>query len=144
MGIQIIITTKGAVRIAEIAARFTLDSISVKMMAIEAEYNSGAITEDEAAARKNDIQREVDFFGSMDGATKFIFGNDKVRLIIIGISIIGGILIGVIDRGETTGDAIRTYIPLSIANGFFTTVQALILALAVSIGITREALGRHG
>jgi flagellar biosynthesis protein FlhA len=75
-------------------------------MAIEAENNSGVISGDEVAARKNNIQREIEFFGSMDGATKFIIGNEKVSLIIIGISIIGGILIGTLLRGETISDAI--------------------------------------
>jgi flagellar biosynthesis protein FlhA len=136
LGIQMIITAKGAARVAEVAARFALDSGPAKMTTIEAEYNSGAITEDEAAARKNAVQRESDFLCSMDGAAKFITGNDKVKLIVIGVSIIGGILIGTLLRAETISDALRTYVSLSIANGFFFMVHGFLLSFAMHHAIS--------
>ena len=102
IAVQFIVITKGSTRVAEVAARFTLDALPGKQMAIEAEYNSGAITEEEAAKRKNELEREVDFYGAMDGASKFVQGNVKVGILITVINIIGGIIVGVTLHGETS------------------------------------------
>ena len=105
IAVQFIVITKGATRVAEVAARFTLDALPGKQMAIEAEYNSGLITEEEATKKKNDLQREADFYGSMDGASKFISGNVKVGILITVVNIIGGLIVGMtlhggaVDRG---------------------------------------------
>ncbi len=98
---QFIVITKGATRVAEVAARFTLDALPGKQMAIEAEYNSGLITEEEATRRKNDLQREADFYGAMDGASKFISGNVKVGILITVVNIIGGMIVGMTIHGES-------------------------------------------
>ena len=127
--IQMTVVVKGSTRIAEIAARFTLDALPAKQMTIEAEYNSGAITEEEAVARKNELQKEVDFYGTMDGSSKFISGNEKVRILIIAVSIIGGILIGVLYKDESIIAAIRIYIPLIISNGILCLIPSFLLSL---------------
>ncbi len=101
IAVQFIVITKGATRVAEVAARFTLDALPGKQMAIEAEYNSGLITEEEATRKKNDLQREADFYGSMDGASKFISGNVKVGILITVIQIVGGLIVGMTLHGET-------------------------------------------
>ncbi|MDA8427423.1 MAG: FHIPEP family type III secretion protein, partial [Treponema sp.] len=96
IAVQAIVITKGATRIAEVAARFTLDGLPGKQMSIDAEYNSGSISEDEALRRKSEVQREVDFYGQMDGATKFISGNVKVGIFISVINLVGGFIIGMV------------------------------------------------
>lgn len=92
IAVQFIVITKGATRVAEVAARFTLDALPGKQMAIEAAYNSGALTEEESSKRKNDLQKEVDFYGAMDGASKFVSGNVKVGILITAINVIGELL----------------------------------------------------
>jgi len=109
---------KGAARVAEVAARFTLDALPFKQTGIDEEHNSGTITEREAVAKKDALQRESDFYGALDGASKFISGNFKFSLFITAISIIGGIFIGTSLNGETIYGAMMTYVPLSLANGF--------------------------
>ncbi|HOX18232.1 MAG TPA: FHIPEP family type III secretion protein, partial [Spirochaetales bacterium] len=101
IAVQAIVITKGATRISEVAARFTLDGLPGKQMAIEAEYNSGAITEEEARRRKEEVQREVDFYGQMDGASKFVSGNVKVGIFISVIDLVGGFVIGMVLHGES-------------------------------------------
>ena len=107
IAVQFIVITKGATRVAEVAARFTLDALPGKQMAIEAEYNSGLITEEEATRRKNDLQREADFYGAMDGASKFISGNVKVGILITVVNIIGGMVVGMTIHGESWQTAAR-------------------------------------
>jgi flagellar biosynthesis protein FlhA len=114
--LTIIFVTKLRTRISEVAARWTLDSCACKHMAIDTEYVSGAITEGEAIARRNDLQRESDFFGAMDGAGKFISGYLKVCPFITALSIIGGIVIGTLLKGETIFKAMMTYVPLFLCN----------------------------
>jgi flagellar biosynthesis protein FlhA len=137
IAVQFIVITKGATRVAEVAARFTLDALPGKQMAIEAEYNSGAITEEEAARRKNDLEREVDFYGAMDGATKFVSGNVKVGILITFINIAGGIIVGVTIHGEPLAAAAATYIRFAVGDGLVTQFPALLIATATGIIVTR-------
>ncbi len=137
IAVQFIVITKGSTRVAEVAARFTLDSLPGKQMAIEAAYNSGAITEEEAAEQKNDLQREVDFYGAMDGASKFVSGNVKVGILITAINIVGGIIVGMTLHGETIDVALYTYISLSIGDGLVTQLPALLISTATGLIVTR-------
>jgi flagellar biosynthesis protein FlhA len=137
IAVQFIVITKGATRVAEVAARFTLDALPGKQMAIEAEYNSGLITEEEATRKKNDLQREADFYGSMDGASKFISGNVKVGILITVVQIIGGLIVGMTLHGEDLKTALDTYISLSIGDGLVTQLPALLISTATGIIVTR-------
>ncbi|MBN1524470.1 MAG: flagellar biosynthesis protein FlhA [Spirochaetales bacterium] len=138
IAVQFVVITKGATRVAEVAARFTLDALPGKQMAIEAEYNSGLITEEEATRRKNDLQREVDFYGAMDGASKFVSGNVKVGIFITLINMIGGFIVGMSIHGESFNNAIHTYIGLTIGDGLVTQLPALLISTATGIIVTRS------
>ena len=138
IAVQAVVITKGATRIAEVAARFTLDALPGKQMAIEAEYNSGAISEEESIKRKNDLQREVDFYGAMDGSSKFISGNVKVGILITVVNIIGGIIIGTVIHSETINAALGTYISFSIGDGLLSQLPALLVSTATGIIVTRS------
>jgi flagellar biosynthesis protein FlhA len=140
--VQFIVITKGSTRVAEVAARFTLDALPGKQMAIEGEYNSGLITEEEARRRKTEVQREVDFYGAMDGASKFISGNVKVGLLITVINIVGGFLVGMLIHGEGIDVALDTYIPLTIGDGLVTQLPSLLVSTATGIIVTRAASDR--
>lgn len=137
ISVQFIVITKGATRVAEVAARFTLDSLPGKQMAIEAQYNSGAITEEESQERKNELQREVDFYGAMDGASKFVSGNVKVGILISSINIVGGIIVGMTLRHDTFSNAINTYTRLTIGDGLVTQFPALLISTATGLIVTR-------
>jgi flagellar biosynthesis protein FlhA len=137
IAVQFIVITKGATRVAEVAARFTLDALPGKQMAIEAEYNSGLITEEEATRKKNDLQREADFYGSMDGASKFISGNVKVSILITLVQIVGGLIVGMTLHGEDFNLALQTYVSLSIGDGLVTQLPALLISTATGIIVTR-------
>ncbi|MBN1687234.1 MAG: flagellar biosynthesis protein FlhA [Spirochaetales bacterium] len=137
IAVQFIVITKGSTRVAEVAARFTLDALPGKQMAIEAEYNSGAITEEESTRRKNDLQRQVDFYGAMDGASKFVSGNVKVGILITLINIIGGIVVGMTIHGETLDVALNSYISLAIGDGLVTQFPTLLISTATGIIVTR-------
>ena len=137
IAVQFIVITKGATRVAEVAARFTLDALPGKQMAIEAEYNSGLLTEEEATKKKNDLQREADFYGSMDGASKFISGNVRVGILITVVQIVGGLIVGMTIHGEPWPVAIDTYISLSIGDGLVTQLPALLISTATGIIVTR-------
>ena len=139
IAVQAVVITKGATRVSEVAARFTLDSMQVKMMAIETEYSSGAITEEESQKRKAQIQRESDFYGSMDGASKFISGNVKVGIFITVVNVLGGIIIGVALHGEPIGNAVSNYISFSIGDGLLSQFPALLVSTAMGIVVTRAA-----
>jgi flagellar biosynthesis protein FlhA len=139
IAVQAIVITKGATRISEVAARFTLDSMPVKMMAIDTEYSSGSITEEEAQKRKAQVQRESDFYGSMDGASKFISGNVKIGIFVTVIDVIGGIIIGAAIHGESMELAFNNYISLSIGDGLLTQFPALLISTAMGIVVTRAA-----
>lgn len=137
IAVQAIVITKGATRIAEVAARFTLDGLPGKQMSIDAEYNSGAIAEDEALRRKGEVQREVDFYGQMDGATKFISGNVKVGIFISIINLVGGFIIGMVLHKESFTVAISTYTTLTIGEGLLSQLPALLVSTATGIIVTR-------
>ncbi|TVR03410.1 MAG: flagellar biosynthesis protein FlhA [Spirochaetaceae bacterium] len=138
IAVQFIVITKGATRVAEVAARFTLDSLPAKQMAIEAEYNSGALTEEQASKKKSDLEREADFYGAMDGASKFVSGNVKVGLLITVINIVGGIIVGMTIHNESFGMALNTYISLAIGDGLVTQFPALIISTATGVIVTRS------
>ncbi len=137
IAVQAIVITKGATRIAEVAARFTLDGMPVKQMAIEAEYNSGAISEEEARKRKDDVQREVDFYGQMDGASKFVSGNVTVGIFISVINLIGGFIVGMVLHGEPFSSALNTYTSLTIGDGLVSQLPALLISVSTGIIVTR-------
>ncbi len=137
VAVQFIVITKGATRVAEVAARFTLDALPGKQMAIEAEYNSGAITEEEAQKRKNDMQREVDFYGAMDGASKFVQGNVIVGILITAVNLVGGLIVGMTFHGEPLQMALDTYTSLTIGDGLVTQFPALMVSTATGLIVTR-------
>ena len=139
MIVQFIVITRGASRVAEVSARFTLDSMPGKQMAIEAEFNSGAISEEELIQKRKDIQRESDFYGSMDGASKFISGNIIAGFIITFINIAGGLIIGVLVRGENIGMAAVNYIQLTIGDGLVSQLPALLISTASGVIVTKVA-----
>ena len=136
--IQFVVITNGAGRVAEIAARFTLDAMPGKQMSIDAEFNSGLINESEARARRKRLQREADFFGAMDGASKFVRGDAIAGIIIIIINILGGFVIGVTQKGMQLLEAVQTYTLLTIGDGLVTQIPALVIATATGILVTRS------
>ena len=137
--IQLIVITKGAERVAEVAARFTLDAMPGKQMAIDADLNAGLIEEDEAKERRKDIQREADFYGAMDGASKFVKGDAIAQLLITIINIVGGLSIGVFQRGMSIGDAARLYTLLTIGDGLVSQIPALLFSTATGVIVSRAA-----
>ncbi|MBO8137497.1 MAG: flagellar biosynthesis protein FlhA [Desulfotomaculum sp.] len=137
--IQFVVITNGAGRVAEVTARFTLDAMPGKQMSIDADLNSGLITEDEARYRRERLQREADFFGAMDGASKFVKGDAIAGLVIICINIIGGLVIGMAQHGMPLSEALVTYTTLTIGDGLVSQVPALLISTASGILITRAA-----
>jgi len=137
--IQFIVITKGAERVAEVAARFTLDAMPGKQMAIDADLNAGLIEEGEARQRRSDIQREADFYGAMDGASKFVKGDAIAGLIITVINILGGLAIGTFQRGMDVGQALGTYSLLTIGDGLVAQIPSLLFSTATGIIVTRAA-----
>ncbi len=136
--INFLVITKGATRIAEVTARFTLDAMPGKQMAIDADLNSGLVDEDEARQRRRDISREADFYGAMDGASKFVRGDAIAGLMITGINIIGGLVIGTLQLGMTLGDAARKYTLLTVGDGLVAQIPALIVSTAAGLIVTRS------
>ncbi|MDR2483850.1 MAG: flagellar biosynthesis protein FlhA [Treponema sp.] len=139
IAVQVVVITKGASRVSEVAARFTLDALPGKQMAIEAELNSQAITEEEARLRKQELQQEVDFYGAMDGASKFISGNVKIGIFITVLNALGGIIIGAIFHGEPLSQAVGTYMSFTIGDGLLSQFPALLVSTAMGIVVTRSA-----
>lgn len=139
IAIQYIVITSGAQRVAEVRARFTLDAMPGKQMAIDADLNSGLIDEDEARERREEISLEQDFYGSMDGASKFVKGDAIASVIIILVDIIGGLIIGVVQMGMTLSEALNTYTLLTVGDGLVTVIPALIISTATGIVITRTS-----
>jgi flagellar biosynthesis protein FlhA len=137
--INFIVITRGAQRIAEVAARFTLDAMPGKQMAIDADLNAGLIDENEAKRRREEISKEADFYGAMDGASKFIRGEAIAGLIIVCINIIGGILIGTLQRGLDLATSAKTYTILTIGDGLVSQIPALIVSTSAGILISRAA-----
>ena len=135
--INFVVVTKGSGRISEVSARFTLDAMPGKQMAIDADLNAGLITQDEARTRRLEVRAEADFYGSMDGASKFIRGDAVAGIMILIINILGGLSIGTIGHGMAIGDAGRTYTLLTIGDGLVAQLPALLLSTAVAIIVTR-------
>ncbi|AWB47311.1 flagellar biosynthesis protein FlhA [Gemmobacter aquarius] len=135
--INIVVITKGASRVSEVSARFTLDAMPGKQMAIDADLNAGLLTPDTARARRAEVAAEADFYGSMDGAGKFVKGDAMAGILILAINIIGGILIGTLQHGLTMADASHTYVLLSIGDGLVAQIPALLLSIATAIIVTR-------
>jgi flagellar biosynthesis protein FlhA len=137
--VQYIVVTNGAQRVAEVAARFTLDSLPGKQMSIDADLNMGIIDTDEAKRRRAQLEKESNFYGAMDGASKFVKGDAVAGIIIIIINIIGGLSIGIVQRGMTWSDALHRYTLLTVGDGIVTQIPSLIIAVASGIIITRAA-----
>ena len=140
--IQFIVIVKGSGRISEVAARFTLDAMPGKQMSIDADLNSGLINESEARSRRDDIAREAEFYGAMDGASKFVKGDAIAGILINAINIIGGIVIGMLQRGLTISDALETYTILTIGDGLVTQVPALLIAVSAGMVVTKSNEGK--
>ena len=136
--IQFVVITKGAERVAEVSARFTLDAMPGKQMAIDADLNSGLITEQEARKRRKDVQRYADFYGAMDGATKFVKGDAIAGIIITIINIVAGLIIGVIS-GMPINEAVQKYSLLTVGDGLVSQIPALLISTATGLVVTRAA-----
>lgn len=139
--IQFIVIVKGSGRISEVAARFTLDAMPGKQMAIDADLNTGLVSESEARSRRENISREAEFYGAMDGASKFVKGDAIAGLIINAINIIAGFIIGVGQRGLSVSESIQTYTILTIGDGLVSQIPALLIATAAGLVVTRSAAG---
>jgi flagellar biosynthesis protein FlhA len=135
--INFVVVTKGAGRISEVTARFTLDAMPGKQMAIDADLNAGLVTQDEARTRRYEVRAEADFYGSMDGASKFARGDATAGLMIMVLNLLGGLIIGVTAHDMSLGDAARTYTLLTIGDGLVAQIPALLLSTAVAIIVTR-------
>ncbi|MGM0703535.1 MAG: flagellar biosynthesis protein FlhA [Pseudomonadota bacterium] len=135
--INFMVITKGAGRIAEVGARFMLDAMPGKQMAIDADLNAGLIGEDEARQRRSDVAQEADFYGSMDGASKFVRGDAMAGLVIMVVNIIGGLLIGMLQHDMSFADAGRTYTLLTIGDGLVAQIPALVISTAAGVTVSR-------
>ena len=136
--IQFVVVTKGAERVAEVGARFTLDAMPGKQMAIDADLNAGLITDVQARERRAEVSAEADFYGAMDGASKFVKGDAIAGIIIIIINLVGGIAIGMIQRGLSATEAMTTYSLLTIGDGLVTQIPALLMAVSTGMIVTRS------
>ena len=139
--INFVVITKGAGRIAEVVARFTLDSMPGKQMAIDADLNQGIIDDAQAAKRRLDVQREADFYGAMDGASKFVRGDAIAGFVILLVNIVGGLAIGVGQEGMSFAGALETYATLTVGDGLVTQIPALVISTAAGIVVSRAAAG---
>ncbi|KMK77359.1 flagellar biosynthesis protein FlhA [Alkalihalobacillus pseudalcaliphilus] len=137
--IQFIVITKGAERVSEVGARFTLDAMPGKQMSIDADLNAGLISDHEAKDRRERIEKEADFYGAMDGASKFVKGDAIANIVIVFISMIFGLIIGMMQMGMDLGTAARTYTVLTIGDGLVTQIPALLISTATGIIVTRAA-----
>jgi len=137
MIINLVVITKGAGRVSEVAARFTLDALPGKQMAIDADLNAGLLSADEARARRLEVTTEADFHGSMDGASKFVKGDAVAGVLILAINIIGGLILGTVSHGLGLGEAARVYLLLAIGDGLVAQVPALLLSIAAAMVVTR-------
>mgnify|MGYP001471999735 FL=1 len=135
--INFVVITKGATRIAEVAARFTLDAMPGKQMSIDADLNTGLIPDSDARRRRREIETEANFYGAMDGASKFVRGDAVAGIIIVLVNIIGGLIVGVMQQGMALADAARTYTLLTVGDGLVTQVPALIVSTAAGMLVTR-------
>jgi len=138
--VNFVVITKGSTRIAEVSARFTLDSMPGKQMAIDADLSSGLITEDQAKLRRKELEQESTFFGAMDGASKFVRGDAVAGLIIVFINAIGGMLIGVLQHQMPAGEAASNYVQLTIGDGLVTQVPAIIISIAAGFLVSKAGV----
>ena len=141
--INFIVITKGSGRVAEVAARFTLDAMPGKQMSIDADLNAGLISETDARTRRKEIEKEADFFGAMDGASKFVRGDAVAGIIITVVNIVGGLLIGIFQRNLDLATAAKTYTMLTIGDGLVTQIPALIISTAAGIVVTRNSSSQN-
>src|SRR4051794_8053048 len=137
--VNFVVITNGAGRVAEVAARFTLDAMPGKQMAIDAELNAGAINEETARTRRKAVQQEADFYGAMDGASKFVKGDAIAAIVIMVINIIGGFVIGVLQQKMQFADALGTYTLLTVGEGLVSQIPALLISTATGIIVPRAA-----
>jgi flagellar biosynthesis protein FlhA len=137
--IQFVVITKGSERVAEVAARFTLDAMPGKQMSIDADLNAGIINDNEARTRRREVEREADFYGAMDGASKFVKGDAIANILIIVINLVGGFIIGATQKGFSIQQSIQTYSLLTIGDGLVSLIPALLLSTATGILVTRSA-----
>ncbi|MBB4286961.1 flagellar biosynthesis protein FlhA [Roseospira goensis] len=138
--VNFMVITKGATRIAEVSARFTLDAMPGKQMAIDADLSTGLITEDEARARREEMQREADFFGAMDGASKFVRGDAIAGILITVINIVGGMVIGMVQGGLSFGEAADVYTRLTVGDGLVSQIPALIVSVGAGLMVAKGGL----
>jgi flagellar biosynthesis protein FlhA len=143
MVIQFAVITAGAGRVAEVSARFTLDAMPGKQMAIDADLNAGLITEEMASARREKIAREADFYGAMDGASKFVKGDAIAGIVITIINIIGGLVIGMVQQGMSAGQAAQTFTLLTVGDGLVTQIPSLLISTATGLIVTRARSKKH-
>ena len=137
--IQFVVITNGATRVAEVGARFTLDAMPGKQMAIDADLNAGIITEEDAKRRRQEIAAEADFYGAMDGASKFVKGDAIAAVIITMINLIGGLIVGVVQKGMSVTEAIQTYSLLTVGEGLVSMIPALLVSISSGLIVTRAA-----
>ena len=137
--VQFIVINKGSERVSEVTARFTLDAMAGKQMAIDSDLNTGAITDKEAALRRKKLQQENSFFGSMDGATKYVKGDATAGLIITAINLVGGIIMGMMYRGQSVNEALSTYAILTIGDGLCSQIPSLLISLSTGILVTKAS-----
>ncbi|MEQ1541741.1 MAG: flagellar biosynthesis protein FlhA [Novosphingobium sp.] len=142
MIINMVVVTKGAGRVSEVSARFTLDALPGKQMAIDADLAAGLLTADEAKARRREVATEADFYGSMDGASKFVKGDAIAALLILGVNIIAGFCLGMISHGLSAGDAAQKYVTLAVGDALVAQVPALLLSIAAAVIVTRVSDNR--
>ena len=135
--INLVVITKGAGRVSEVSARFTLDAMPGKQMAIDADLNAGVLTPDEATDRRADVSKEADFYGSMDGASKFVKGDAIAGILILAVNVIGGLIIGIAQHDLNVTQAAEFYILLSIGDGLVAQIPSLLLSIATAIIVTR-------
>lgn len=141
IAVQFVVITKGSSRVAEVAARFALDALPARQMAIDAEYHAGLLSEGQARRRKQELQLQSDFYGAMDGASKFVSGSVRVAILITLINLGGGLIMGVSVHGEPLAAAAQTYVSLTIGDGLVTQLPALLIATATGIVVTRAVSG---
>ncbi|UTD06256.1 flagellar biosynthesis protein FlhA [Treponema denticola] len=139
IAVQAFVITKGATRIAEVAARFALDFNNTRSMSIEAEYNAGVITEAEARKKKEELQRSTDFYGAMDGASKFVSGNVKIGIFITVLNIVAGLIVGIVFRQEEFTKAMQMYTRFTIGDGLLAQLPSLFISVATGLVVTRSA-----
>ncbi|MDR3446506.1 MULTISPECIES: flagellar biosynthesis protein FlhA [unclassified Dyella] len=135
--INFVVVTKGATRVSEVTARFTLDAMPGKQMAIDADLNAGLLNQEQARERRQEVREEADFYGSMDGASKFVRGDATAGILILIINIVGGFFVGVLQHGLSAGEAAKTYTLLTIGDGLVAQVPSLMLSIATAVIVTR-------